>query len=499
MFLNEIYKSLQSRADNQAICTEDGVTSYSQLQKRVNGIRLFIRENIEDNQKGVGLITYSHPDTYATILALWLEGKYYVPLLPTAPTNRNNAVIEDSAVRVVMSPSFYKGELVAPVVRVDEIESSDSLLGFNDESFDMDQLAYVLFTSGSTGRPKGVEISFSNINAFTQSIISLGREIYPTDRCLQMFELTFDMSVDSFVMPFMAGASIYLIPNDAVKSTYVLDLLEEYHLTVLTLVPSVIVYMRTFFKDILEPQVRLCTFAGEGLPADLTVEWQRCIPNARVYNFYGPTECTIYCSYYLLNPNSPLKYNGMLSIGQPMPGCKCDVFSEDGSIVTNGEKGELCLAGPQLTRGYWNNPEKNELSFFTYEGERYYHSGDLCFKDENANIYHCGRIDYQVKIQGFRVELSEIEYYAREAIDNKYSCVCVPYQEQSVLQIGLAIESPVLQTEEIINHIKKSLPPYETPNKIIYMEAFPYNTSGKIDRKQIIKAFESNGPSELLS
>lgn len=365
MYLERIYNNFLYKAVNPAICIDEEYVTYGDMLRKINGIRHFIRENLSKEEKGLGLIVYSLPDTYSAIIAFWLEGRYYVPMLPFAPLERNLSVVRESGIKHVFSRSNFKQNLGCEQVYLDDIEDMEMNLSFDINNIKKDDLAYLLFTSGSTGVPKGVPITYNNLDSFVNSMWALGHEIYETDRCLQMFELTFDFSVTSYVLPFYAAACIYIIPEGEIKTSYVLDLLEEYHLTVLNLVPSVMTYLKRFFDELCIPETRLCSFCGEALMDEITKKWQNCIPNSRIINFYGPTEDTVFCTYYDFNVNDIKSHNGVVSIGRDMPYNYSIILNENNNLVADLEEGELCLRGPQLTPGYWD-PINNENVFLKW-------------------------------------------------------------------------------------------------------------------------------------
>ena len=152
----------------------------------------------------------------------------------------------------------------------------------------------------------------------------------------------------------------------------------------------------------------------------LVEEWSKQIPYAELYDFYGPTEATIYCTYYKFNRiGSNKAYNGSLSIGKPLSGVDALIVDVDnGKPLPTGEKGELCVAGGQVTAGYWKNEEKTAQVFREIDGVKYYKTGDLCYMDKDGDILYSGRLDFQAKIQGFRVELGEIESHVKDFLPN---------------------------------------------------------------------------------
>lgn len=486
--LNHLYTTFQNNSSRPFLCDDEEYYTYAQLLKSIGRIREYIRSNIAKDQITVGLLAGTDLNTYAAIFALWFEGKAYVPLLPTAPEDRNQTVIKEARLSHVLSSREFEQPLKATIVNTSNLDAEiDSAEPVNE---DLNRIAYILFTSGTTGVPKGVQITIGNLSAFIEAMIDLGHEIYNTDHVLQMFELTFDFSVVSYLLPSYGGACIYTIPEGEVKFNYALDLLEEHHLTVLFLVPSVITYLQMYFDDINEPATRLCSFCGEALTLGITNRWQKCIPNARIINFYGPTEDTVFCSYYDVNEHNQKNLNDVISVGKAMKNGDMFILNEIKEEAKPEERGELCLAGPQLSPGYWNNPEKNAESFFEHNGKRFYKTGDLCYMDTDGDIMYVGRMDFQAKIQGFRVELSEIEHYATEFFGTEHHSLCVAFTNKiGNTEIGMAVEGKEFDTTSALEYIKSKLPPYEVPTRVLFFEHFPLNANGKLDRKKIAETF----------
>lgn len=486
--LDSLYQTFHNNTNRYFLCDAEEYYSYEQLLERVATIRAYIRSHIRDEQRTVGLIANTDINTYASIFALWFEGKAYIPLLPTAPMDRNATIIKESCLTHVFASKYFSQPLTARIVISSEIDG-DAIIE-PPSCHDPNRLAYILFTSGTTGLPKGVQINFGNLTSFIDAMFDLGHGVTNKDKVLQMFELTFDFSVVSYLLPLYGGACIYTIPEGEVKFSYVLDMLVEYHLTILFLVPSVITYLRMYFDEIDEPQVRLCSFCGEALTLDITNSWQKCISNARIINFYGPTEDTVFCTYYDYDENNQKNLNGVISIGRAMKNCEIIVLKENGKLAKSYEHGELCLSGPQLSPGYWKNPIKNTEAFFLYKGKRFFRTGDLCFIDENGDIMYIGRIDFQAKIQGFRVELSEIEYFVSEYLGNDVLGLCVSFKNKiGNTEIGLAIQGNEFDTSKVIDYLKSKLPPYEVPTKFMFFKQFPLNINGKYDRRKISQNF----------
>jgi len=215
-------------------------------------------------------------------------------------------------------------------------------------------------------------------------------------------------------------------------------------------------------------------------------DWYNCATNTEIYDFYGPTECTIYCTYYRLTKGGDNKtLNGIISIGKPLANCMGLILDESGKELPVGEKGELCIAGNQVTPGYWNNEEKNRSCFFFMDGKRFYHTGDLCYKDSDGDIMYSGRLDHQAKIQGFRVELGEIEWHTREFL-NDTNVVCMAFENaENLTEIAIFIESDHFDNTELIAYLRTKMPSYMIPTKWLFLPAFPLNANDKIDKVKL--------------
>ena len=479
--------SIAECEDKNAFWIESVNYTYRQFTQRISSIREQICD-LQSSEQIFALAIHDDLDTYASIFALWMEGKVYVPLHPNQPLERNLNIIEQVGLSNVLDSadiSVFEGQSLN-VMHTSQYEYTTDYLDNWVETSD-DALAYILFTSGSTGVPKGVQITRGNVAAFMDSFWKTGINITEEDRCLQVFDLTFDVSVQSYLVALTRGACVYTVPYGQVKYLYAASLIQEHKITFGAMAPSMLTYLRPYFDEFDATSMRTTILTAEACPIDLMEDWYRCAKNTEIYDFYGPTEATIYCTYYkLTRGGNNLSLNGIISIGKPLANVQAIIIREDGLLVEGQEKGELCVAGEQVTPGYWNNPEKNESSFFVHDGLRYYHTGDLCYWEETGDIMYSGRIDQQAKIQGFRVELGEIEHHAREFYNKEYRVVAIAFDNaQKLTEIALFVESAEQDAQALLTHLRSKMPHYMIPSRIIYEPTFPLNKSEKIDRNTL--------------
>lgn len=491
--LTPLYNNIERFADRNAFCIADEFYTYRQFGEMVSKIRAALTDNPNSCSSKVGLVVNDDIETYASIFALWLEGKCYVPLHPSWPLERCMDIVRQVEIDVILDSSDEKSrfqeQALSDIISTKRLEDT-AYCPRHGIKISEDELAYILFTSGSTGKPKGVTITRGNVANFMDSFWKTGIKITEEDRCLQCFDLTFDVSVQGFLVALTKGACCYTVPHDQVKYVYVSGLIEDHKLTFGAMAPSMLKYLKPYFEELDATSLKTCILTAEACSLKLMEEWYTCATNTEIYDFYGPTEATIYCTYYKLQKGGENKtHNGIISIGQMFANVIGIVIDEEGNEVQAGEKGELCVAGGQVTAGYWKNDVMNNKSFFEreYKGKpmRFYHTGDLVYRDTDGDIMYVGRIDHQAKIQGFRVELSEIEYHANQYLRNK-AVTCLAFDnEQGFTEIAMFVEGEEFDIEPTLQYMRTKMPAYMIPTRIEFVPEFPLNANGKIDRNKL--------------
>jgi D-alanine--poly(phosphoribitol) ligase subunit 1 len=473
--------------------------SYKDLEKRVSGILSALRD-ISPTEKIIGVWSCDDIDTYCCILAILYSGRGFMPVNPLSPGDRNSLIMLRSGIKTLLSPITEENlSGIFPVnnlkiLSTRDIKDSEQTISVPPPA--PGDIAYLLFTSGSTGIPKGVPITRGNLDSFIAAFFEAGYLLNEHDRCLQMFDLTFDFSIAAYFTPLYKGASVYTVPHKGIRYNHILNLLIEEKLTVAPMVPSILNHLRPFFYELKLNDLKYCYFCGEALTENTLKDFAVCAPNAKIVNFYGPTEATVFSLAYEWIPGSPANksFNGVVSIGKPIGRIQPIVLDENGRPIPPNQKGELGLAGAQVTPGYWNDEDRNKSSFLSIQvngiKNRFYRTGDMVLADSEGDFMFIGRFDHQVQVQGFRVELGEIEHFTRQftGISNVAAVSCE--SEINNHRIHLFIENWPEHTDNIKNFLKSKLPYYMIPAGITTLKKLPLNENGKIDRIKLAQMIQ---------
>lgn len=412
-FLKNLNTVSEKYPENIAFCIEGRDYSYNEFYQKVNAIAYeLLTEN--NQQQKIVVVTNNDIETYASIIAIWLTGNIYIPLNLNEENTKEQSILNILQPDLILSsfPAEYNFSTKYNILNTSHFNKTTSTI---NTIIDLEKnIAYTLFTSGTTGTPKGVPISYQNLNCFVDSFLSLDYNFSDKDVFLQMADLTFDMSIISFLIPLCLGAKIVTINPTDIKYLATYSALSEQDITVLITAPSTLQLLKPFYSEINLKQLKHTFVGAEAFYESTAIEWQKCAPNSQITNLYGPSEGGIFASAYNWQPNSAT-HQETVSIGKPVKHINLHIVDDQGNIITNENKGEAWLSGPQVFNGYLDDLEnQHKFEPLTIDGltQQFYKTGDIVFRDSNENLFYCGRKDNQVKIQGKRVELSEIEHYA---------------------------------------------------------------------------------------
>lgn len=433
----------------------------------------------------------------AALLAVLKAGGAYVPLDPDLPAERLRRILQQTQARVVLTQPALHAVLHQAADPAAALHLLDAELQpgtpVAPPAIDCrgDDLALVIFTSGSTGQPKGVMIphrALSNHALWNLRAVDFG----PNDRLLQKTALSFDASVSEFFVPLLCGAAVHLAPPGLQRNLpALLQTVIAKGITHLTLAPST---ARALVDD---PLLSACTslrcvqFGGEPLEAALAARFQALLPQARLLNFYGPSETTEDSSLYTID--SPItQTHGSLPVGQPIDNTRIHVLDAQLRPVPFDVIGEVCIAGAGVAHGYLGQPELTAERFLPdpfQPGERMFRSGDMGYWSADGLLHITGRNDAQIKIRGFRIEPGEIERQLASHPAVAQAAVVawtaraddVQLAAYVVLRAGYA-HTPVSALQRAL---KASLPHYMIPAAWQVLPAMPLTASGKIDRRNL--------------
>jgi amino acid adenylation domain-containing protein len=485
----------KDNASGTAFCIGNRLYSYAEFSEYISGSQQLLLKHVGlSTGLPIGVMCHDRIETFAAIFAIWFSGCQFVPLHPLHPASINEEKVRQSGLQLIIDPEINNSVHDGKVERIDnkDLKSNDPLIICKETD-----RAYLLFTSGSTGKPKGVPINVKNMSAYSEGFLELYPDLTSADRFLQTYDLTSDAAFTGYLIPLLIGATVYTIPPGGFKYLSIVKILQEQQITFTKFTPSVLNYLRPYFKSMRFDALKHSHFGGEALPIDLVTEWAKCIPNAEISNGYGPTETTITCTIHRtsidqLNENV---YNGIVSIGKPFKNVKILIIDENDQLLADGEKGELCIGGSQVMNGYLNASSDDLQPFFIHElngqKERYYRSGDLAIRGTNGCLFFCGRKDDQLKISGYRIEPAEIELAVSQLVHGYKSKAYGFKNKSGTDSIVVFIEQNDLQPDILKERLRDLLLPALIPEKIIPIPQFPLNRNGKVDQSVLFEQYSS--------
>ncbi|MEU1999730.1 amino acid adenylation domain-containing protein, partial [Nocardia gamkensis] len=494
LLLDGYRRAVEAHPDEIAVAYEGVELSYRGFDARVNRLaRLLISQGV-GAESLVGLAVRRSLDLVVGMYAIVAAGGAYVPLDPDHPAERIAHILDTARPLCVVTTSADAAALPDDV-RALAVDTLD-LGGFDDSPVRAEELlrpvvpahpAYVIFTSGSTGRPKGVAVSHAAINNQIEWMLAE----YPLDAddvYLQKTATTFDVSLWGYFMPLRVGAKLVVATHDGHRDpAYVAETIASQGVTVTDFVPSMLTVFAAHTVPGSCPTLEHVFVIGEALPPE-TVGAMHAVSDAAVHNLYGPTEAAVSVTYWPASPDERT-----VPIGLPQWNTRVYVLDSWLQPVPVGVPGELYLAGDQLARGYVRRPDLTADRFVADpfgNGERMYRTGDLVVwrKDaDDAVLDYLGRTDFQVKFRGQRIELGEIEtaLLAQSSVSQAVALVAASSLGDQLVAYVVPAPGDRIDAQALRSAISETLPAYMVPGAIVALEAFPLNSSGKLDRKAL--------------
>lgn len=427
-----------------------------------------------------------------------MAGGFYAPVDPCAPAGRAARCFERLGRPPVVcdeggaagARALFPGARVLSSGELAASEPDDAALVRAARGIVPSDVAYVLFTSGSTGEPKGVAVSHAAVLEFVSTFVETFG-LRPDDVLGSQAPLDFDVSVKDVYGALAAGARVALLPRRLFSApARLVEKIEERRVTVLVWAAAALCLvsgLRALDGAALS-RVRLVMFSGEVMPAEHLRRWMRRLPEATFVNLYGPTEVTCNCLYHVIDRDRD--YRDGVPLGRPLPARRVLLLDEGGRPVRgSGEVGEIYVGGTAIARGYYADPERTREAFVQSPlsaelPETLYRTGDLALAGEDGELFFCGRSDNQVKLQGHRIELEEVDA-AFERQEGVERCRCA--LDERAGRICAFFEGSA-DPGELRRAVSRLVPGPAVPAVIERVESMPLLANGKVDRAALLEA-----------
>jgi amino acid adenylation domain-containing protein len=505
-FQDLFVETVNKYSEKTALRFGQKIFSYKNINETSNQLAAYLLDHHVRRGDIVALAVDRSPEMLIILIAIMKSGAAYVPVDPLFPRKRIEFVLQDSSAKVLITSKKYKGrfQTVAKELLIEEILAKLSAYPKDDIKTDTNgnDLAYILYTSGSTGNPKGVQIEHHSLINF---LLSMQKKpgIQPGDSLLAITTISFDIAGLELYLPLISGAELVLADTESVRDGRVLlDIIEAQGITMMQATPST---WRMIIEAGWEKRLPLNILCGgEALPKDLADKLMA--RGISLWNMYGPTETTIWSAVKKLTSTDE-----SITIGTPIDNTQLFILDDYLKPLPEGSVGEIYIGGDGIARGYLNLPDLTNERFVhnplpEFSGTKIYRTGDLGKFVEGGEAQCLGRIDHQVKIHGYRIELEEIEQALIKEIGIK-EAVVVANQERLVAYLVLDGTLPqVALTGDADRHedwqiqqqvakwkqgIKELLPEYMLPKEFVVLKKMPLTPNGKIDRNALPRPLQN--------
>ena len=485
--------------DSIAIAGQSGTLTYAELVRRSNALASRFRAMGVGRETVIATLLPQGADFVVAILAILKSGAAYLPLEISNPVHRLREIVRDAEPFAVVADSANDAQACLLGVQVVGLDQPDpQTCPTPDPTVAPEDLAYVIYTSGSSGEAKGSLIEHGSLAQFIEVDI-VSNTIVPGDRVLQLCSVAFDASVEEIFSALCAGATLVIRPPSLLDSPHTfLDFCEEARLTIIGVFASMLADVLTAMeqRECFPGTVRLVTTGGESVNVADVQRWrqffrQHRLNAPRFLNVYGLTETTVAnCTFNLSEPGV---LADIVPIGRPLPGNQVRVVDENLQSVAPGAAGELLIAGRQLARAYRGKPEVNAARFLTdpKDGARWFRTGDLVRESPGGELLYEGRIDRQIKVNGVRIELEEIERAMRAHPGVEQAAALLHRLPEGTLVLA-GFFSP--SSDEVLAGLKHQLevrlPPTMKPRRLIGVAKWPINDRGKTNTAALGRLLE---------
>ncbi|MEO4052784.1 amino acid adenylation domain-containing protein [Solibacillus sp. CAU 1738] len=490
--LSEIFeKQVENNPNHIAIVYKNEKLTYKEVNEKANILAHRLKENNVRKGDIIGLIADKSPEMIIGILAILKSGAAYLPIDYEYPEERIKYLIEDSKCEVLLvQEKLNKFDLGCKIINFDVKDKVNKLNANNlNTLFKGDELAYIIYTSGSTGKPKGTIIKQSSV--ISRVVFNKNLNTDENDIILQLSNFVFDGSVLDIFGALLNGARLVIPEKDQILDMESLgSLIVKERITFMFITTALFHSLVDLNLKSLR-NVKTIYTGGEKIFLKHAMKAFHFLGPDKITNIYGPTECTIYATYYPINDIEEED----IPIGKPISNTKLYVIGKNNKLQPIGVPGELCISGEGVASGYLNRMDLTETQFVKNPFEPdsvMYKTGDLVKWLPDGNVEFIGRIDHQVKIRGFRIELGEIENALLEFDDITEAVVLIKEIEDNKYIYAYYVAKSDYSKDFLREKLKDLLPSYMMPTKLIKVEKIPLTINGKVDRQKLLQLGDEN-------